>query len=43
MNNPSVWDEYLDHVLYACRTKAHSVFEIPPYDKTPNSTRQNLP
>lgn len=32
IDNPNDWDEYLDAVLYAYRTKAHSVLKVSSYE-----------
>lgn len=45
IDNPTDWDEHLDAVLYAYRTKSHSVLKMSPYEFmfgiAPNSVRQD--
>ncbi|KAG0754276.1 hypothetical protein G6F62_009856 [Rhizopus arrhizus] len=45
MDNPKNWDEHIDAVLYAYRTKVHSILNMSPYEflfgLTPRSVRQD--
>lgn len=45
MDNPTNWDEHIDAVLYAYRTKAHSILKVSPYEFlygiAPRSVRQD--